>query len=133
MSEEEIVKQVYNVDYEIGSDLRALRRSLQLLRDRLATSDSNLRFWSNCPGKVAPELRVEQFAVAFLLRKFGKRYIQAGRREAAASADKKRKLRLVRLEKPLVCIEKKGVKRKLDVDSGKDKRVCSREESSKLP
>jgi hypothetical protein len=65
---------VYNVPYRFTGNLRQLRHSLQLTRERWHDKDQHFRLWEQCPGSAAPHLSIEQFALCFLLRRHEKRY-----------------------------------------------------------
>jgi len=65
---------IYNVPYYFTGNLRQVRQSLHLTRERWHDKDQHFRFWEQCPGTAAPHLSIEQFALCFLLRRHEKRY-----------------------------------------------------------
>jgi hypothetical protein len=64
---------VYNVQHDLKGNLRQLRQSLQMIRERWNNADV-MFFLEQCPGNAAPDLTIEEFAISFLLRRHEKRY-----------------------------------------------------------
>ena len=66
--------EVYKISYCHTGNLRQLRQSLHLIRDKWADEKTHFRLWEPCPGTASPHLSTEEFALCFLLRRHEKRY-----------------------------------------------------------
>ncbi len=70
----QIAGRVYRVPYEFEGELRQVRQSLQIIREKWADASQQFRLWDVCPGDAAPHLTIEELSLSFLMRRYEKRY-----------------------------------------------------------